>query len=211
MPASSTRRGGGAIPEIQGLRAPRRRCEMAAMLPRARDYERARRRIEAVREQPHDGADGPIEMILDAAADVLGITGSCWHRTDPASGLPIASAMLGEPADSLEESLMYEFRRPDLNRFEELRSRRSPLAAISTETGGEMGASARLREMIEPSGSADELRAAGPRRSRPRRRRRRATPAGDGSRPSTGRGSASARSWRSCSRATQPRRSRLRW
>ena len=111
-------------------------------------------------DQPDVGADGAIETILDAAADVLGITGSCWHRTDPASGLPIASAMLGEPAGSLEESLIYEFRRPDLNRFEELRSRRSPVAAISTETGGEIGASARFREMIEPTGSADELRAA---------------------------------------------------
>ena len=130
------------------------------MLPRAWDYERVTRRIEAALGQPDVGADGAIEAILDASADVLGITGSCWHRTDPASGLPIAHAMLGEPAGSLEESLIYEFRRPDLNRFEELRSRRSPVAAISTETGGEMGASARFREMIEPTGSADELRAA---------------------------------------------------
>jgi DNA-binding CsgD family transcriptional regulator len=130
------------------------------MLPRARDYERVTRRIDAALDQPHGGADGAIEAILDASGDVLGITGSCWHRTDPASGLPIASAMLGEPAGSLEQSLIYEFRRPDLNRFEELRSRRSPVAAISSETGGEMGASARFREMIEPTGSADELRAA---------------------------------------------------
>jgi DNA-binding CsgD family transcriptional regulator len=133
---------------------------MAAMLPRARDYERVRRRIEVALDQPRDGADGAIEAILDAAADVLSITGSCWHRTDPASGLPIAHAMLGEPAGSLEESLIYEFRRPDLNRFEDLRARRSPVAAISTETHGELRASARFREMIEPTGSADELRAA---------------------------------------------------
>jgi DNA-binding CsgD family transcriptional regulator len=91
---------------------------------------------------------------------VLSISGSCWHRTDPASGLPIASAMLGEPAGSLEESLIYEFRRPDLNRFEDLRARRSPVSAISTETRGDLHKSARYREMIEPAGPADELRTA---------------------------------------------------
>jgi DNA-binding CsgD family transcriptional regulator len=133
---------------------------MAAMLPRARDYERVRRRIEVALDQPRDGADDAIEAILDAAADVLSITGSCWHRTDPASGLPIAHAMLGEPAGSLEESLIYEFRRPDLNRFDDLRARRSPVSAISMETRGEMRASARFREMIEPAGPADELRVA---------------------------------------------------
>lgn len=66
----------------------------------------------------------------------------------------------GEPAGSLEESLIYEFRRPDLNRFEQLRARRAPVSAISAETRGEMHASARFREMIEPTGCADELRAA---------------------------------------------------
>jgi DNA-binding CsgD family transcriptional regulator len=133
---------------------------MAAMLPRARDYASARRRVEVALDQPHDGADGALETLLDAAADVLSITGSCWHRTDPASGLPIAHAMLGDPAGSLEQSLIYEYRRPDLNRFEELRSRRSPVSAISTETRGELRESARYREMIEPAGAADELRVA---------------------------------------------------
>jgi DNA-binding CsgD family transcriptional regulator len=133
------------------------------MLPRARDYASARRRIELALEEPRNGAggaDSAIEAILDAAADVLSISGSCWHRTDPASGLPIASAMLGAPAGSLEESLIYEFRRPDLNRFEELRARRSPVSAISIETRGDVHQSARYREMIEPAGPADELRVA---------------------------------------------------
>jgi DNA-binding CsgD family transcriptional regulator len=53
---------------------------------------------------------------------------------------------------------VYEFRRPDFNLFEELRSRRSPVAAISTATRGRLNASARFREMIAPSGAADELR-----------------------------------------------------
>ena len=133
---------------------------MGPVLPRARDYNRVSRQIEVAFDRPAIGGDEAIETILGASADVLGIIGSCWHLTDPSSGLPIASAMLGEPAGSLEESLIYEFRRPDLNRFEELRSRRSPVSAISTETRGEPRASARFREMIEPAGPADELRAA---------------------------------------------------
>lgn len=134
---------------------------MASMLPSARDYRRVAHRIETALEQPgHKTADESIEVILDATTDLLGITGSCWHHTDPGSGLPIASAMLGTPAGTLEWSLDYEFRRPDVNRFEELALRRSPLAAISTETGGEMRTSARFREMIEPAGAADELRVA---------------------------------------------------
>src|SRR5438552_1325996 len=130
------------------------------MLPRDRDYRRVRRQIETALAHPPRGADEVLETVLDAAADLLGIVGSCWHHTDPASGLPIGSSMLGEPAGSLEWSLDYEFRRPDVSRFEDLRLRRSPVAAISTETRGELRTSARFREMIEPSGPADEARIA---------------------------------------------------
>jgi DNA-binding CsgD family transcriptional regulator len=130
------------------------------MLPTPRDYRRVLRAVELALEPPPRRADEAIETVLDAAADVLGIVGACWHHTDPESGLPMASAMRAEPAGSLEWSLEYEFRRPDVNRFDELRRRRSPVGAISTETGGEMRASARFREMIEPSGAADELRVA---------------------------------------------------
>jgi DNA-binding CsgD family transcriptional regulator len=133
---------------------------MGLVPPRARDYERVGRQIEAAFARPALGGDAVIQMILDASADLLGVSGSCWHLTDPSSGLPIASAMLGDPAGSLEQSLIYEFRRPDLNRFDELRARRLPVAAISAETRGELHASARFREMIEPSGAADELRVA---------------------------------------------------
>jgi DNA-binding CsgD family transcriptional regulator len=133
---------------------------MVPMPPSAKDYRRARRQIETALERPGSTADDPIETILGAAADLLGITGSCWHHTDPASGLPIASAMLGAPAGTLEWSLEYEFRRPDVNRFADLALRRSPVAAISTETAGAMHSSLRFREMIEPAGANDELRVA---------------------------------------------------
>jgi DNA-binding CsgD family transcriptional regulator len=133
---------------------------MRLVLPRARDYNRVGRQIEIALARPALSGDEAIETIVDASADLLGITGSCWHLTDPSSGLPIANAMLGDPAGSFEESLTYEFRRPDLSRFDELRTRRTPVAAISAETGGQLHASARFREMIEPWGPADELRVA---------------------------------------------------
>jgi DNA-binding CsgD family transcriptional regulator len=134
--------------------------ENGPVLPRARDYQRVKRQIEMTLDQPGHDTDEPIETVVAAGADLLGIIGSCWHHTDPASGLPIASGTLGEPAGSLEWSIDYEYHRPDVNRFAELASRRSPLAAISLETGGEMRASARFHEMIEPTGAADELRVA---------------------------------------------------
>jgi DNA-binding CsgD family transcriptional regulator len=130
------------------------------MLPRARDYQRVKRQIEVTLEQPGRDTDEPIETIVAAGADLLGVIGSCWHHTDPGSGLPIASRTLGEPAGSLEWSIDYEYHRPDVNRFADLASRRSPVAAISLATGGEMRASARFHEMIEPAGAADELRVA---------------------------------------------------
>jgi hypothetical protein len=71
------------------------------MLPNSRDYRRAARKIEIALEQPSRSADQRIETLLDAASGLLGIVGACWHNTDPASGLPIASAMLGDPAGSL--------------------------------------------------------------------------------------------------------------
>jgi DNA-binding CsgD family transcriptional regulator len=101
-----------------------------------------------------------IENFPSATWDLLGVTSSCWHQTDPSSGLPVSSSVAGDPPGSLEWSLEFEYVRPDVSRFADLRSRRSPVASISSETGGAMGTSPRYREMIEPSGAADELRIA---------------------------------------------------
>jgi DNA-binding CsgD family transcriptional regulator len=135
-------------------------CDTAAVRPSRKDYDRAKRRALSVLEQPPVSADGAVETFLAATADVLDTVGSCWHHTDPSSGSPVTLAATGEPAGSFQESLQYEFRRPDVGRFAELRARRLPLTTISAETQGQMSRSRRFREMIEPSGSADELRVA---------------------------------------------------
>jgi DNA-binding CsgD family transcriptional regulator len=130
------------------------------MGPRNKDYARVARRVEEALDQQATTPHRVIEDFLAVTWDLLGVTSSCWHQTDPSSGLPVSSSVAGEPPGSLEWSLEFEYARPDVSRFADLRARRSPVAAISSETGGAMGTSARYREMIEPSGAADELRIA---------------------------------------------------
>jgi DNA-binding CsgD family transcriptional regulator len=146
-----------AIPRFQGLFARHTVCDTGRVLPRDKDYARAARRVETLLEAPQT-ADEAIEATLEASIDLLAIIGSCWHQSDPATGMPMTSGMLGEPAGSFEESLVYEFERPDVSLFRDLQTRRTPVAAISMETQGRVSASARFREMIEPEGPADELR-----------------------------------------------------
>ncbi len=127
---------------------------------RTRDYARAGRYVEEALEQPATTPHRVIENFLAATWDLLGVTSSCWHQTDPSSGLPVSSSVAGEPPGSLEWSLEFEYARPDVSRFADLSARRVPVASISSETRGAMRTSARYREMIEPAGVADELRIA---------------------------------------------------
>jgi hypothetical protein len=93
------------------------------MLPRDQDYARARRRIETAVGRPELTADGIVETVLEEAADVLGVTSACWHKTDPAAGALVDGTQLGGAPGSLEESLVYEFRRPDVNASPSWRAR----------------------------------------------------------------------------------------
>jgi DNA-binding CsgD family transcriptional regulator len=130
------------------------------VLPRDTDYARAAGRIETALTQPDVTVDGLVRRFLDEAADLLDISSACWHITDPATGALVDGAEIGGAPGSLEESLVYEYRRPDVNRFADLMAGRDTVAAISTSTGNQPSASARFREMIEPTGTADELRVA---------------------------------------------------
>jgi hypothetical protein len=130
------------------------------VLPRDSDYARARRRIETALAEPHATAHAVVRTVLAESADVLAIHSSCWHGTDPATGSLLDGAERGDAPGSYEESLVYEYRRPDVNRFADLSAGRDKVAAISTATGNRPSSSARFREMIEPTGVADELRVA---------------------------------------------------
>ena len=145
---------------MRGWPGPRASVRLAFVLPRGQDYARARRRIETAVDRPDATVDGIVQTFLEESADVLGISSACWHKTDPATGALVDGGEMGGAPGSLEESLVYEYRRPDVNRFADLIGRREKVAAISTSTGDQPSSSARFREMIAPTGTADELRVA---------------------------------------------------
>jgi DNA-binding CsgD family transcriptional regulator/PAS domain-containing protein len=109
-------------------------------------------------------AGGEAEELLESLVDELwmrmDLVGACWHRTDPATGVPVASGRRGSPPGDFRRSLHYEFEREDYNRFAELADSRPPVASLSAATGGKLERSPRYREMIAPGGAADEARAA---------------------------------------------------
>jgi DNA-binding CsgD family transcriptional regulator len=130
------------------------------VLPSGKDYARARRRIEGVLEAPAATPHAVIRTLLEESADVLAASSACWHGTDPATGSMVDGAATGSAPGSFEESLVYEYERPDVNRFADLGAGRERVGAISIATGSRPASSARFREMIQPTGIADELRVA---------------------------------------------------
>jgi DNA-binding CsgD family transcriptional regulator len=130
------------------------------VLPSAKDYDRVARRIDAALEEPLPSAHAVVENLLEQTADVLATASACWHGIDPSSGSMVDGAERGSAPGSFEESLIYEYRRPDVNLFADLSAGRDKVGAISLATGSRPAASARFREMIEPTGTADEVRVA---------------------------------------------------
>jgi DNA-binding CsgD family transcriptional regulator len=130
------------------------------VLPSANDYARVARRLEAAFKEPQASAHAVVETLLEESADVLATSSACWHGMDPSSGSMVDGAERGGAPGSFEESLVYEYRRPDVNRFAELSAGRDKVGAVSLATGSRPASSARFREMIEPTGVADEVRVA---------------------------------------------------
>jgi DNA-binding CsgD family transcriptional regulator len=130
------------------------------VLPRDRDYAQARRRIEAAIAQPGLSPDDILRSFWEESAGVLGAASCCWHATDPTTGALVDGAEAGGAPGSLTESLDYEYHRPDVNRFADLAIAREKVASIATATDDRPSSSARFREMIQPTGIADELRVA---------------------------------------------------
>jgi DNA-binding CsgD family transcriptional regulator/PAS domain-containing protein len=119
------------------------------------------RRIEARCEAGADAED-LLEALVSEIWPYMELVGACWHRTDPATGVPVSSGRRGNPPGDFRRSLHFEFEREDYNRFAELADRRPPVSALSRATDGHLERSPRYREMLAPGGAADELRAAFP-------------------------------------------------
>jgi DNA-binding CsgD family transcriptional regulator len=106
--------------------------------------------------------DDPVALlgaVVEALAADIDLSGACWHVTDPVTGIPLRGGRVGDPPGSFEQSLEYEYRRPDVLRFAELAASPRRCGVLSAATGGRRDGSARYAEMIAPGGAADELRA----------------------------------------------------
>ncbi|HEY6886571.1 MAG TPA: hypothetical protein VI300_02290, partial [Solirubrobacter sp.] len=124
-----------------------------------RAHQRAAERIARATETPAS-ADALYERVLAELARVLDFDGACWHVSDPLSAVPVRGGGVGHPPGDFERSVEFEFLTADVLRFDELARRGRPVGTIAQETRGRPRESPRYREMIEPEGGADELRAA---------------------------------------------------
>ena len=121
---------------------------------------RRRRQVERVLERSEGLA--PLELLdgfVRTLAETTDLTGACSHVADPQTGIPIASSRLGDPPGDFEQSLEFEYRRDDVMPYAELARRPQRIGVLSRETAGRPSTSPRFRELIEPAGGADELRA----------------------------------------------------
>jgi DNA-binding CsgD family transcriptional regulator len=88
------------------------------------------------------------------------LDGTCMLITDPATMLATGEVVdHALPASVLPRLFQIEHNEPDYNKFTRLARSRRPAASLSDATRGELSRSVRQRELREPSGFADELRA----------------------------------------------------
>jgi DNA-binding CsgD family transcriptional regulator len=84
-----------------------------------------------------------------------------WAATvDPATLLFTGSVVEGIPEHATPAFLENEFLRDDENKFAALARGAPPVGGLHAATGGDLGRSARYREILAPLGLGDELRAA---------------------------------------------------
>lgn len=124
------------------------------------DWTRARRVKQEIRYACHRGLDSlalayEIRRLVDT---VVPFDFSCWHPTDPATGL-IAGGIFEIPHALTARVSEIEFFEDDFNSLAELASRRCPVGILRAETGGQPERSARYREILRPIGLEEELRA----------------------------------------------------
>jgi DNA-binding CsgD family transcriptional regulator len=83
---------------------------------------------------------------------------ACWHTVDPSTFM-----FTGVTKDSLRDELRlpyHEYATPDVNQWADLAKRRVPVGVLSATTDGAPQRSARFRELLQPLGIGDEMRAA---------------------------------------------------
>jgi DNA-binding CsgD family transcriptional regulator len=129
-------------------------------MPQERQLERTRAELSAL---SHRGLD--VSGFFDAVAArlhrAIPFDGACWVTMDPATLLVTSHVQHGpfEP-DDVPRLAHYEYRAEDILQWPTL-ARDGPVAATLREaTGSSIERSPRYREMLDPNGIGDELRAA---------------------------------------------------
>ncbi|MBV8994941.1 MAG: helix-turn-helix transcriptional regulator [Pseudonocardiales bacterium] len=124
------------------------------------DWTRARRIRQEIQYACHRGLDS-----LALAHEVRRLVGtvvpfdlSCWHPTDPSTGL-LAGGIFEIPPTLTARLSEIEFFENDFNSLAELAGRRRPVGILRDETSGQPQRSARYREILRPLGLEEELRA----------------------------------------------------
>src|SRR5215217_1188918 len=88
----------------------------------------------------------------------LGVDASCWHGTDPASGMVTSTVMENLDPRGFERAAYLELWAPEPLTFAGLRALGMRVDSLSRAAKGRLDESARYRELISPFGFGDELR-----------------------------------------------------
>jgi DNA-binding CsgD family transcriptional regulator len=116
--------------------------ELAGIARRTTDAELLRRRLSE-----------PLQRLVGAGPVFVA-------SADPATWLMTGASSLDVPADATPLFLRNEYAAADVVKFRQLAAAARPYGALSWATGGDLTASARWRDVLEPLGWGDELRVA---------------------------------------------------
>jgi DNA-binding CsgD family transcriptional regulator len=97
--------------------------------------------------------------VLARLRRVLDIDALWWATSDPATLLFTQAFREGMPDRTIPGFIDNEFHREDHNQWTELAQNGAGIQTLSRATGGNLYASARYRDLLEPLGLGDELRA----------------------------------------------------
>jgi hypothetical protein len=120
--------------------------------------ERARRAIVRL---CHAGLDGPTltRDLVRHLHRAIGIDAFFCATADPATVLFTGAVRDELSDDSIPRFLANEFLQDDVNKFATLARSRDPVNSLYLATGGDYRRSPRFRDILEPMGLGDELRA----------------------------------------------------
>lgn len=118
-----------------------------------------KQRIERLAERAESSKEFRLALLAHLR-EAFPFEGACCTVVDPRTLLS-AGAVTEDGVEAIHHRLFeYEYGYRDFNRFEELAEADSPAAALGLATEGDPARSVRFREVLQPAGFGDEMRAA---------------------------------------------------